>query len=98
MTFDTTITIGNLLETVAFLCGGFVVIIRVGGDFRIMKLDMSHLKERVTDLTSAFDKMGSILTKVAVQDERMIQFEKRLEELAHGHGFVQRDINGEYPR
>ncbi len=88
MGFDATITIGNLLEIVAILGGGFLVVVRMGGDIRVMKVDMAHLKETVTTLTAAFDRLGTILTQVAVQDARLVAMEKRIDDLAHGRGFV----------
>lgn len=102
LTFDSTITIGNIVETLSVAIGGFLVIVRMGGDIRVMKADMSHLKGTVSALTSAFDKLGTILTQVAVQDTRLAglaednrRLETRIDELAHGRGFVQGGIN--YP-
>lgn len=97
MTFDTTITIGNLAEITSIIVGGIIVAIRMGGDLRVMKVDMKHLKDTVNTLSSAFDKLGTILTQVAVQDVRLVAMEKRLDEMAHGRGFVQRELTGEYP-
>lgn len=88
MIFDTTITIGNLLEIVAIIGGGFLVVVRMGGDIRVMKVDMGHLKTTVNALTAAFDRLGTILTQVAVQDVRIVAIERRIDELAHGRGFV----------
>ena len=91
MMFDTTITIGNLLEIVAIIGGGLLVVFRMGGDIRVMKVDMAHLKATVSSLTAAFDRLGAILTQVAVQDTRLVAMEKRLDELAHGRGFIKAD-------
>ena len=96
MVVDTTITIGNIAEIISIVGGGFLVVIRMGGDIRVMKADMAHLKTTVNTLTSAFDRLGSVLTQVAVQDTRLINLEKRLDELAHGRGFIHREVNGEY--
>jgi hypothetical protein len=99
MVVDTTITIGNIAEIVSIVGGGFLVVIRMGGDIRVMKTDMAHLKSTVSALTTAFDRLGAILTQVAVQDARLVALEKRIDELAHGRGFVQSaGVNGEYPR
>lgn len=98
LTFDATITIGNIAEIISIIGGGFLVLVRMGGDIRVMKADMSNLKTRVTDLNSSFEKLGIILTQVAVQDTRLVNLEKRLDELAHGRGFVQHEVQGEWPR
>lgn len=94
---DTSISIGNILEILSIIGGGFLVVIRMGGDIRVMKVDMAHLKTTVTTLTTAFDRLGNILTQVAVQDTRLVALEKRLDELAHGHGFVRDSVTREYP-
>lgn len=89
MMVDTSITVGNIVEILSIIGGGFLVAIRMGGDIRVMKTDMAHLKTTVGALTTAFDRLGTILTQVAVQDARLVALEKRLDELAHGHGFIQ---------
>lgn len=96
MVFDQTITVGNLLEITSILVGGIIVAIRLGGDLRVMKVDMKHLKDTVNMLSGAFDKLGTILTQVAVQDVRLVAMEKRLDEMAHGRGFVQGGVDREY--
>jgi hypothetical protein len=96
MVFDATITIGNILEILTIAGGGFLVVMRMGSDIRIVKSDMAHLKTTVSTLSSAFDKIGSVLTQVAVQGERLNGIQKQVDELAHGRGFVQ--VNGEYPK
>lgn len=98
MVFDATITIGNVIEILTIAGGGAIFLVRTGGDIRVMKADMGHLKGTVTALTAAFDKLGTVLTQVAVQDTRLVALEKRIEELAHGRGFVQHEVNGEWPR
>lgn len=98
MVVDTSITIGNIAEIASIIGGGFLVVIRMGGDIRVMKADMAHLKTTVGALTTAFDRLGNILTQVAVQDARLISVEKRIDELAHGRGYViPRSEGGEYP-
>ncbi len=103
MTFDATITIGNIMEILAICGGGFLVVVRQGGDLRVIKTDMAHMKSTISTLTNAFDKLGTILTQVAVQDTRISGLEEdkrrleyRINEMAHGKGFVQ-DISREYP-
>jgi len=95
--FDPTITIGNIVEISTLIGGGLLIVFRMGGDIRVMKADMANLKATVNALTSAFDKLGTILTQVAVQDARLMAMEKRVDELAHGQGFIQRAVSGEYP-
>lgn len=53
-----------------------------------IKGDVEHIKENQKALAEAFTQLGNILTKVAVQDVRLQMIEKKLDELAHGQGFV----------
>ena len=54
----------------------------------IVKHDIHYLQESHKSLTEAFRQLGKVLTQVAVQDNRIHIMEKRLDELAHGQGFV----------
>lgn len=50
--------------------------------------DINHIKENQKSLQEAFSQLGSILTKVAVQDTRLNMIEKNLDEIRHGKGLV----------
>lgn len=53
-----------------------------------LRTDINHIKENQKSLSEAFTQLGNILTKVAVQDTRLQMLEKKLDELAHGQGYV----------
>lgn len=57
-------------------------------DINLLKNDMVHLQEGQRSLVEAFSQLGSILTSVAVQNTRIALIEKRLDEFAHGQGFI----------
>lgn len=57
-------------------------------DIRSLRVDISYIKENQKSLAEAFAQLGNILTKVAVQDTRLNMVEKKLDELAHGQGFI----------
>jgi K+/H+ antiporter YhaU regulatory subunit KhtT len=59
------------------------------GDINIVKNDLRHLEESQKALSEAFSQLGKILTAVAVQDTRLTMIEKKIDELAHGHGYVE---------
>lgn len=58
------------------------------GDINIVKNDINYLQDSQKALAEAFNQLGTILTSVAVQDARITMVEKRVDELAHGHGYV----------
>lgn len=59
-------------------------------DINLLKNDMTHLQDSQRSLTEAFTQLGRILTAVAVQDTRLALIEKKLDELSHGQGFVEK--------
>lgn len=85
---DWSISVGNLLQMVAMVGGGLWVFFQLRADVRILKNDISNMEKRQNDLNEAFTQLGTILTQVAVQDQRMVQIEKTVDEMRHGQGFV----------
>jgi hypothetical protein len=91
MTFDPTITLGTLLQIVVFLSGGLFAFMRVQ-----TKLEL--LAQRVQSLEKASSNIGSILSSVAVQSQRLTSLEGDVRELRHGRGFIRggQGVDGEY--
>lgn len=80
--FDTILKVG----VITFGAFGFYYAIR--NDISSLKVSIEHIKENQKSLQEAFSQLGSILTKVAVQDTRLSMIEKKLDELSHGQGYV----------
>lgn len=59
------------------------------GDINIVKNDIRYLQDSQKALTEAFSQLGKILTAVAVQDTRINMVEKKIDELAHGKGYIE---------
>lgn len=68
---------------------GFSLYFGIKSQISSIRTDIDHIKENQRDLSESFKQLGSILTKVAVQDTRLNMIEKKLDELAHNKGFVQ---------
>lgn len=92
---DWTVSVGNLLQIVVIMVGGVAVFFKLQGEVRIVRHDMNNLKERQEGLNEAFKQLGDILRQVAVQDERMAGWERRIgavegtvDELRRGVGFI----------
>lgn len=88
MSFDWTINVGNILQMATMVGGGLWVIFSLKGDVRVLRHDISYLKQAQTSLGEAFKQLGTVLTQVAVQDTRLSMIEKSLDEMRHGHGFI----------
>jgi hypothetical protein len=65
---------------------GFFLALR--NDIIALRGDIANIKESQKSLQDGFSQLNSILTKVAVQDVRLNMIDKKLDELAHGQGFV----------
>lgn len=88
--FINSFTAGAVLQifiTIVGLIGGFYAI---KTDISVIKNNILHLQETQRTMTEAFSQLGKILTQVAVQDTRIAMVEKRVDELAHGHGYVEK--------
>lgn len=93
MTFDGTISVGNLLTALAIL-GGYIAVayktsVNVAQhDFRINALEKAH-----EAVASGLKQLSSVLEMLARQDERLMMMRRDIEELKHGRGFVIQDFN-----
>jgi len=85
---DYSISIGNIVTILTVVGSVMAVIYNMKGDIVIVKHDIHYLQQSHKALTEAFTQLGKVLTQVAVQDQRVNMIEKRLDEMAHGHGFV----------
>lgn len=80
--FDTILKLG----AVGMAALGFFLGLR--SELTSIRTDIGYIKENQKALAEAFTQLGNILTKVAVQDVRLQMMEKKLDEMAHGQGFV----------
>lgn len=98
MAIDWTISIGSLIQVVVILLGGVSVLVT-------LRNTVAGLKTDVADIQKELQKMGDILTKMAVaetrldnQDTRLGRVEHDIRDLRRGVGFVKghRGVDGEY--
>lgn len=78
----------TIFKVLVVTFGAFGFYFAIRNDISSLRSDIDHIKENQRALAEAFTQLGSILTKVAVQDTRLNMFEKKLDELSHGQGFV----------
>lgn len=105
ISFDWTISVGNIGTAVLVIGGWFYAFFQLKGDVRVIKHDMKTLDAKQTIYNESVTQLTSILTRVAVQDERFNSLEHRVEvseadirDIQHGKGFVSEAIAGEYTR
>lgn len=73
-----------------------VFIIMIKSDVKILGVRMDGIIQNLKVINNSFDKLSDVLTKVAVQDNRINGIEEDIRELKHGKGFI--GIDGEYTR
>lgn len=76
----------NIIPSISHL---LILVGGVIGLYVAVKSDLTGLKKDVRRLEDAFKQLGSVLTQVAVQDQRLYMIEKAIDELRHGKGFVE---------
>lgn len=84
---------GPVVQTIIFLGGGVVMVVRHDGALKAFQMEMSKMQLELRAL-------AQVITKQAVQDERlndqsrrMNNLEQRIEDLRRGRGYVQeRDV------
>lgn len=90
----------ELLLQIAQLIGPFIVaagfIFMIKADVRVLGIKLEGMNANLAVLNNSFEKLGSILTSVAVQDQRILGLEEDIRELKHGRGFV--SVDGEYKK
>lgn len=82
------VSLGNVLTILSVIGSVITLVYSMKNDISIVKRDIDYLQQSHKSLTEAFNQLGKILTSVAVQDQRLNMLEKRVDEIAHGKGFV----------
>lgn len=77
-----------IIKLGALILAAYGVVLSLRAQIQGLSIDIQHIKENQRSLQEAFTQLGSILTKVAVQDTRLNMVEKNLDELRHGKGII----------
>ena len=91
MVFDPTIRMTDLVMVVPFLLGGLFFLWTMRGDLRMLSRD-------VRIHTSKLEKLEVVITTLAVQTQRMNDLDRRIEELRHWRGFINKEVDGMYDK
>jgi pseudouridine-5'-phosphate glycosidase len=81
MVVDATITIGNIVEITVLAIGGI-------GAISAIRSSVGNMKNDLTDLKSEIKKVGEVLIKMAVTDQRLMNIEEDIRDLQRGEGKV----------
>jgi len=58
-------------------------------DILVIKTDIGYLQRAQQNTAESLKQFGAVLTSGAVRDARIAMIEKRIDELAHGKGFIE---------
>lgn len=83
--FDWHVSIGTIIEVVTILAGGLFFLYGMKSRIDLMSVELIALK-------AAIAKLSDILTKLAVQDQRLLNIENDIQEMRHGIGFIVKPV------
>ncbi len=89
MPFDTTVRLGDILTFLSFAVGGLGFAWSMRWEIRMLAKDVQIQGKKI-------ERLEAVITNQAVQEQRLNELDRRIEDLRHGRGFVQRDIDGLY--
>jgi hypothetical protein len=78
------ITFGELIDLVAFVCGGVGLIYGLGRKTQAIEDTVTGIQSDVGDLKADISKLNDVIVRLAVQTTRMDMFDKRLDDVARG--------------
>lgn len=81
--FDWRISIGTIIEIATIFFGGLFFLYGMKSRIDLMSIELVALK-------AAISKLSDILTKLAVQDQRLLNIESDIKDMRHGIGFIVR--------
>lgn len=90
---EPTITYGVIAQTIALIGGLIGWGLHLNKDLATIKADISNLQVSNKNFSQAITQLGHVLTQIAVQDNRIVNLDRRLDELAHGKGFILKELD-----
>ena len=89
MGIDPSIRVGDLLTFLGFTVVGLGFVWSMRGEIKLLARDVQAHGTKI-------EKLEAVITQLAVQDQRMTDLDRRIEELRHWRGFI--NGSGEYDR
>ena len=80
MTFDWTISLGNILSLSGFGLGGVVFVLMMRGDMLVLGVRVAAVELALRDMAYSQLAVATAITKVEALDERMNVISRRLDD------------------
>lgn len=99
LSFDLTLTAGNILEVFVIGGGGLITLSRFTTKFAIMHASFASVKLDLIDMKAEMKKVNEILALASESERRIGRLEDDFRELRKGRGWIQgtAGIDREYP-
>ena len=88
LVIDWTVSISSLLQGLAMLILGMGAFYSLRGDVRVLSKEVENVKLQQAAISEAMKQLTSVLTTLAQQQVRLDLQQKTIDELRHGHGWV----------
>ena len=85
---DQTITIGNIVEILTIIGGGFAAFIS-------MRSTVARVMADLLDVKADIKALNQVMIAMAVADQRLSAVELDIREMKHGRGFIRESIERE---
>lgn len=82
MTFDPSITVGNILTIIALATSAFIFMYRLEGKLMLVVTKQGDFNERLDKIDNELEKLTQVAIEMARQDERIAGQDMRLNMLA----------------
>ena len=76
--FDSTITMGNVIETITIVIGGMVFLFEMRNRLASLQTAQEYFKERLDKVDKEIGDLSKIATVIAQQSERITAFDMRM--------------------
>jgi len=98
MSFNTIIDIADLLKFAGILAAALWFVFKMSGRLDLVTSEIKALKDIVARQNDQLVAFTKALIDLARQEERINAIDMRVEDLRRGRGWIQPDLDGEYPR
>ncbi len=88
LAFDSTINLGNALTFLGFVLAATAIVYSLRANVRSLGERMRAVELEMRKLTEVMVTLGRQDERLHAQMQRMLMLEQRIDELAHGQGFV----------
>ena len=82
------VNLSNFLQMVVMATTVIAVFFGMKSEVKVIRHDVHNIEKQLEHLSESLNRLGTILTQLAVQDARISMIERSIEDFRHGKGFV----------